>query len=40
VSEVWQALLRRTDRFTSLDSAVFLDPAITSAEYCNRYGPA
>jgi hypothetical protein len=40
VSEVWQGLLRRTDRFTSLDSAVFLDPEITSAEYRERYGPA
>lgn len=39
-SEVWQALLRRADRFSSLDSAVFLDPEITSVEYCARYGPA
>jgi hypothetical protein len=38
VSEVWQALLRCPDRFTSLDSTVFLDPEITSREYCDRYG--
>lgn len=39
VSTVWQALLRRPDRFVSVDSAVFLDPGITSAEYVARYGP-
>jgi hypothetical protein len=37
-SEVWGRLLRRHDRFVSMDSAVFLDPAITSEEYCSRYG--
>lgn len=39
VSEVWSALVRRPDRFTSIDSAVFLDPAVTSDEYVARYGP-
>jgi hypothetical protein len=38
VSEVWKRLLRRSDRFTSLDSSRFLDPAITSVEYASRYG--
>jgi len=38
VQEVWQALLRRPDRFASLDSAVFADPSITSHEYVARYG--
>ncbi|MDP9181638.1 MAG: hypothetical protein M3P04_02525, partial [Actinomycetota bacterium] len=31
-------LLRRPERFLSLDSSVFLDPEITSQEYCHRYG--
>ncbi|MGI8753609.1 MAG: PGN_0703 family putative restriction endonuclease [Acidimicrobiales bacterium] len=38
VAEVWSKLLRRPDRFASLDPEVFLDPAITSEEYVNRYG--
>lgn len=38
VKDVWQRLLRRPDRFVSLDSAVFLDARITSDEYVNRYG--
>ena len=38
VSEVWQELLRHRDRFVPMDSAVFLDPAITSADYVARYG--
>ncbi len=38
VTEVWQRLLRRPDRFVTLDSAMFADPAITSAEYVCRYG--
>jgi hypothetical protein len=38
VSEVWSKLLRRSDRFTSVDNALFLDPSITSAEYVRRYG--
>lgn len=38
VSEVWQALLARTDRFVSVDAALFLDPGITSGEYVARYG--
>lgn len=37
VSEVWSALLRRPDRFVPLDPEVFLDPEVTSAEYCARY---
>lgn len=39
VSEVWRQLLRRTDCFASLDPGVFLDPAVTSREYCLRYSP-
>ena len=38
VSQVWTALLRHPDRFVSIDSAVFLDPAVTSQEYVRRYG--
>ena len=38
VAEVWGRLLRNPDRFMSIDSALFLDPAITSAEYLARYG--
>jgi hypothetical protein len=37
VSEVWQRLLRSTDRFVSMDSAIFLDPQITSREYALRH---
>jgi len=37
VSRVCQQLLRKPGRFTSLDPAVFLDPDVTSAEYCRRY---
>lgn len=37
MSPVWQQLLRKPGRFTSLDPAVFLDPDVTSAEYCRRY---
>ena len=37
VQEVWQRLLRRKDRFVALDSALFLDEAITSREYVLRY---
>lgn len=40
VSEVWRKLLRSADRFVSVDSALFLDPAITSPEYVCRYGDA
>ncbi len=39
VKEVWQRLLRHPDRFMSVDSSLFLDPAITSDEYAARYGP-
>ena len=38
VSEVWHRLLTRPDRFSTLDPAVFLDPAVTSPEYVLRYG--
>jgi hypothetical protein len=38
VSQVWQQLLRTPDRFTSVDSALFLDPEITSREYALRHG--
>jgi hypothetical protein len=38
VSEVWQRLLTRPDRFVNVDPAVFLDPEATSAEYVSRYG--
>lgn len=38
VSGVWAQLLRSQDRYAALDSAVFLDPEITSAEYVSRYG--
>ncbi len=37
VSEVWQRLLRRQERFVSMDSAMFLDAEITSREYVLRY---
>ncbi len=36
-SAVWQQLLRRSDRFVPLDSAVFLDEEVTSREYGLRY---
>ena len=38
VSEVWQRLLVRPDRFIPVGSSLFLDPDITSAEYVSRYG--
>ena len=38
VSQAWQTLLRRPERFVSVDSALFLDKEITSSEYCHRYG--
>ena len=37
VDEVWSQLLRRPGRFAKLDSAVFLDPEITSREYSLRH---
>lgn len=39
VSEVWQRLLRRPDRFTTMNPAVFLDPELTSRDYVLRYAP-
>lgn len=38
VYEVWKAVLRHPDRWVSLDSDIFLDPAVTSEEYVARYG--
>jgi hypothetical protein len=35
---VWQALIRRPNRFVAVDPAVFLDDAITSTGYIERYG--
>ncbi|HEY5848270.1 MAG TPA: hypothetical protein VIT42_15905, partial [Microlunatus sp.] len=40
VDAVWFKLLRAPDRFAHVDPAVFLDPAITSTEYVDRYSPA
>lgn len=37
VDAVWTGLNRRPDRYHRLDPAVFLDPAITSADYVSRY---
>ena len=37
ISQTWQRLLRRPDRFVKLDPVVFLDPAVTSEEYVDRY---
>jgi hypothetical protein len=37
VDEVWQRLLRASDRFVHVDPSVFLDTAITSDEYVDRY---
>jgi hypothetical protein len=38
VSEVWSRLLRKPERFTSLDTVLFEDPSVTSREYALRYG--
>ena len=38
IKQVWQRLLRQPDRFVAMDSAVFLDPEITSSDYVERYG--
>lgn len=37
VSGVWRQLIRHQDRFVSVDSALFLDPEITSREYRLRH---
>ncbi|MBF4766626.1 hypothetical protein ISU10_02450 [Nocardioides agariphilus] len=37
VEQVWQQLLRRPERFMTVDSSLFLDPTITSREYVLRY---
>ena len=39
VDEVWAKLLRTPDRFVHVDPAVFLDTAVTSNEYVDRYSP-
>lgn len=38
VQEVWKKLLLRPDRFSHVDSAIFLDASVTSREYVARYG--
>ncbi len=38
VDDIWHELLRRPDRFISIDSSRFLDEKITSLEYSRRYG--
>lgn len=38
VSDVWQRLLKRHDRFQTIDPAVFLNVEVTSREYGLRYG--
>jgi len=40
VDEVWAKLLRSPDRFVHIDPAVFLDAAVTSPEYVDRYSEA
>lgn len=37
VDEVWTKLLRTPDRFRHVDPAIFLNPAVTSEEYVDRY---
>lgn len=39
VKGVWGRLLRQPERFVSIDSSVFCDPAVTSSEYAARYCP-
>jgi hypothetical protein len=41
VHEVWTKLLKSKSRsrFMQVDSSIFLDPKITSAEYALRYDP-
>lgn len=39
VDEVWAKLLRRSDRFVHIDPSVFLDEAVTSWDYVDRYSP-
>jgi len=40
VEQVWSRMLRRPDRFVHVDGNAFLDPAVTSAVYVQRYGHA
>jgi hypothetical protein len=35
---IWRAMVRASDRFVTLDSRVFADPGVTSADYNERYG--
>jgi hypothetical protein len=37
VGEIWRSLLSASDRYLSVDPAVFLDPAVTSEAYVARY---
>lgn len=37
VDALWTKLLPTPDRFVRVDPAVFLDPAVTSDEYIDRY---
>ncbi len=37
VTDVWQRLLRASDRFVSVDSSTFWNPEVTSREYLSRY---
>lgn len=38
VYDVWRRVVRKQDRFVTVDSEIFCDPRITSAEYADRYG--
>jgi hypothetical protein len=38
VSAVWESLLRTPDKFVPVDPEIFLDPAVTSPAYVDRYG--
>ena len=40
VDDVWSQLLARRDRFIHVNPDVFLDSAVTSRDYVDRYGPA
>jgi len=40
VDDVWSRLLRTPDRFRHVDPAVFLDEAVTSWNYVDRYAPS
>jgi len=38
VFEIWKSLLRTPDRFVSVNSGNFLDPALSNVDYLDRYG--